>query len=99
MTLYDHQLYVRTLFFNFKFHLMSSIGHNIKISIFNPRFINMDNKSFKKMSVNFPRGFRVKLNPRVAVQRGAMVGWVGMLTMGAAAGLGFAYCKVFYQIF
>lgn len=55
----------------------------------------MNNKHFTQMANNIPK-FRVKINPRIAVQRGAMIGWVSALTVGAAAGFVFGYFKVFY---
>ena len=55
----------------------------------------MDNKKFFEMSKNIPK-FRVRINPRLAVQRGGMVGWVTMLTLGGAVGLTMGYFKVYY---
>ena len=55
----------------------------------------MDNKKFFEMAKNIPK-FRVKINPRLAVNRGGMVTWVSMLTLGGATGMFFGYFKVYY---
>ena len=55
----------------------------------------MDNKKFIDMAKNFPK-FRVKINPRLAVQRGGMVAWVTLLTLGAGTGLILGYLKINY---
>ena len=55
----------------------------------------MNNKLFEKMAKQVPK-VRVKINPRIAVNRGFMVGWVSMLTVGAMAGFAFGYLPAYY---
>jgi len=55
----------------------------------------MDNKKFFEMAKNIPK-FRVKINPRLAVNRGGMVTWVSMLTLNGATGMFLGYFKVYY---
>jgi len=71
---------------------ISSLLRNYKK---NKRLFKMDNKKFIIMSKRFPK-FRVKINPRLAVQRGGMVAWVTMLTLGAGVGIAYGFFKIHY---